>query len=69
MNNDRPYWRPHIDNECSDDALSKIIDLMRCCWDEYPGLRPSFNLVLDALSKINKGKLVNKTTSITKLLS
>ena len=57
---ERPSYRPRI--VAVDPELTNIVDLMRCCWDEYSGLRPSFGLVLDAISKVNKGKLVRVTS-------
>ncbi|XP_041371527.1 atrial natriuretic peptide receptor 1-like [Gigantopelta aegis] len=52
-----PLFRPHVQQTTKEEGL--LADVMRQCWDELPNNRPTFQHVLQLLTKLNKGRKTN----------
>ncbi|XP_071941268.1 atrial natriuretic peptide receptor 1-like [Antedon mediterranea] len=61
-----PPFRPQVDKH--DIKYSKIIRLMKTCWDEDPTCRPAFSYILNYLKKVSSGRSGNLIDNMVAML-
>ncbi|XP_033126595.1 atrial natriuretic peptide receptor 1-like [Anneissia japonica] len=61
-----PPFRPEVDDK--DTNYSKVVRLMKTCWDEDPSCRPPFSYIINYLKRVSGGKSGNLIDNMVAML-